>query len=716
MSNSQIQTKKTFCSICSAFCGFEADVSGNDIIEFRPDPSHPLSQGFSCSKGRQFPQLLNTSNRLTHTLKRDGDEFKAIDQQQALDEIAEQLADIRERHGPDAIALFSGNGVQFKGCTVPVFHAWLKGLGSRNMFSTMTIDQPAKIIATGRHGVWAGGRQSFDTADVAILIGNNVLVSSLNQISGPPGWRPGSIKEAKKRGLKLIVIDPRFTETAQLADVYLPIKPGQDATLLAGMIKLIVEKGLHDTEFCNRYVEGFDQLMTEVEPYNLDYVAQQCELDAELIEQAVALFSAAKSGCASSGTGPDMGPHPNLSEHLICSLNTICGRHNRAGDKVMSSLLTPNVAPMEAVVPWDFLPPLLNPAANTERSRVADAGQVYLEMPSSTLADEILTPGKGQIKALIVLGGNPVMSLPDRAKIKRALGELDLLVAIEVRQTDTTSMADYILPASYGLERAEMTSYADFVFDKPFHQYADKVVEPPGEASEEWVYLAELAKRLGTSIPLAGGDLAIENPNLTAIDVLNAIYPDDATKVSVNDIASHEGGHLYNEFSAIEVTPGFEGMNDKLQLMPEGVTEEFAILRKQLEAASLSSSTEDDQYLLICRRNKFVYNSMCHELSHSVTANPAYMHPDDITALGAKAGDVLSLTSKFGAIKTVIAEDAGLKRGVVSASHNFGDATNGQDSTNFASVAELLSMDHCNDPYARMPIMSAVPIQVSKTS
>ena len=284
-----MQTKETYCSICSAFCGFEADVEDNRIVEFRPDKSNPLSQGFSCSKGRQFPHLLDDGNRLLTTAKRVDGVLKPIESSQALDEIADKLTAIRNQHGAESIAIFSGNGVQFKGATVPVFRAWLEGLGSHNMFSTMTIDQPAKIIAVGRHGIWAGGSHSFDRADVAVLMVNNVVVSSLNQLSGPPGWRPGSIKEAKKRGLKLIVIDPRFTETAQLADLYLPIKPGEDAVLLAGMIKRIIDKGLHDANFCNKYVDDFEEFVKTLQPYDMDYVAQRTGVDAATLDTAAAV-------------------------------------------------------------------------------------------------------------------------------------------------------------------------------------------------------------------------------------------------------------------------------------------------------------------------------------------------------------------------------------------------------------------------------------------
>ena len=329
-------------------------------------------------------------------------------------------------------------------------------------------------------------------------------------------------------------------------------------------------------------------------------------------------------------------------------------------------------------------------------------------MPSSTLADEILTPGKGQIKALIVIGGNPVLSLPDKAKIKQALSALDLLICIDVRRTDTTALADYILPASYGLERPEITSYADFVFDKPFHQFAEKLIEPPGDATEEWIYLAELAKRMGLVLDLPGGQVDSQHSNEDFIGLLEKLYPAEATKVPIAEIASHRGGKLYEEFSDVTVMPAIEGMDDKFQLMPEGVAQEFAVLAKTLA----DQDSRDDRFLLICRRNKYVYNSMCHELPKSVTSNPVYMHPDDILSLGAEVGDRVALESDFGKIIAMLSADVTLRRGVVASSHNFGDDSNGQNNENFASVSELLSMENSNDNYARMPIMTAVPITV----
>lgn len=708
-------TKKTYCSICTAFCGFEADVEEGRIVDMRPDADHPMSRGFSCSKGRQCHHLLTANNRLPFTMKRIDGELQRIDKMQALDEIAARLERTRQKHGNTSIAVYCGNGVTFKTTPMPAVNAWLQGIGSHHLYTSLTIDQPAKIISAGRVGLWAGGTHDFESADVAMLIGNNVAISGLHVPGGPPGWRPGAIKEAKKRGLKFIVVDPRFTETAHLADLYLPIRPGEDATLLAGMINLIIDSGRIDKAFCDEFVAGFDQLHAALKPFTLDYVAQRCGLDARDIEKAVDIFTAAKRGTISSATGPDMGPHGNVTEHLISCVNILCGRFNRAGEiQEFPGLLMPDLPPVAAVVPRAFMPEKINPDANTQRSRLTGAQQVFKEMPTATLADEILTPGAGQIRALIVVGGNPLMSWPDQDKTRRALQSLDLLVCIDVRRSDTVAMAEYFLPASYGLERAEMTAYNDFMYNKPFQQFADKLIDPPGEACEEWIYLAQLAQRLGIAMTLPGGKLDVQQLPSSA-EFIQMLYPAGTTRVPVQEIMRHEGGKIFDQYARLEVLPKFEGMDDKLQLMPEGVVDEIELLLKT--PIGVEGAFGIDQaftHLLTSRRNKYVYNSMCHELPQTAKGNPAYLHPSDIAGLGARSGDVVRLVSAYGAINVQLAEDTALRPGVVSVSHAFGGVAVGEAGVEFATVSRLLSTDNTLDRIARMPIMSAVPVRFER--
>lgn len=691
-------TIKTYCSICSAFCGLQAEVEDNNIVALQPDPDHPMSKGFSCSKGRHFHHLVNADNRVTQCQKRQKAGWQHIDKNQALDEIADRITAIAKQHGPESIAVYCGNGVTFKALTMPAVHAFMEGFGSHQIYSSLTIDQPAKILAIGRHGVWAGGGHSFDSANVLMLLGNNVLVSGLHGPGGIPGWQPSELKKARERGLKLIVVDPRRTETARQADLYLPIKPGTDAAFLAGAINWILQQQLEDSAFCEQFTEGLDELKQAVAPYTLQNTAKITGLEQDLIEQAAKVFAESGRGTVGSATGPDMAPHANLTEHLIYSLNTLCGRHNREGDKVSTSLLTPDFPPMAAVVPTDFLPDTLNPAKNTTRSRLSGAHQLFKEMPTSTLADEILAPGKGQIRALLVIGGNPLLAIPEQDKTRQALQSLDLCVCIDGRESDTAALADYLLPASYGLERVEMTTFNETFWDQPFHQISQPVVTPPGDATEEYRYLAALAQRLGTGMRFNGGEIDTQAPP-EALELLELVYPEGTTKVPVRDIAAHPEGKIYSDYAAVEVIPAMEGMDDKLQFMPEGVSEEFALLAAQ-EPAS-----EAFQHLLICRRNPHVYNSMCHDFPQAPAHNPAWLHPDDLAEAGLSAGQQVWVESAAGRVQAKVDGDKTLRRGVVAMSHGFGGSRG-------TAVAALLSTAPSTDRYTQIPLMSAVPVRI----
>lgn len=696
-------TTKTFCSICSAFCGFEAEIKNNSIVSLTPDKTHPMSKGFSCSKGRNFHHLISSDKRISHCQKQNPDGWKNIPKNQALDDIATQLQSTIAEHGPESVAVYCGNGVTFKALTMPSIHAFMQGLGSHQVYTSLTIDQPAKITSVGRHGIWAGGIHSFESANVLMLIGNNPLVSGLHGPGSIPGWRPGALKEEKKRGLKLIVIDPRLTETAQQADFHLPIKPGTDAILLSGMINYILQNGLEDKPYCKKFTTGLTELATYVASYDLEKTATLTGLCTTQIKQATDLFISQERGTVSSGTGPDMAPHANLTEHLISSMNTLCGRVNRAGDIVSGSLLTPDFPPMEAAVPFGFLPEALNPAHNTKRSRVSGAHQLYKEMPTATLAEEILTPGKGQIKALLVVGGNPMLSIPDQDQTRKALETLDLLVCIDGRRSETAELASYFLPASYGLEKTDMTVFNDVFWGKPFHQISHPLVSPPDDACDEPLYLAALAQRLGTPMPYAGGDINTAKPP-TGVDMLSLIFPESMSKVAVHDIASHEGGHIYEQYSALEVIPAMEGMDDKLHFMPVGVADEFTALSEDI-----SNFSHDGDYLLICRRNPHVYNSMCHDFPQAPEDNPAWLHPDDIEKSGLQQGQRITITSEHGNIEATLQADKTMRAGVVSINHGFGG-------DHGVAVSQLLSTKESTDHYTRIPQMSALPVSISGIS
>ncbi|HJP41236.1 MAG TPA: molybdopterin-dependent oxidoreductase, partial [Dehalococcoidia bacterium] len=403
-----LETKQTFCRFCHAFCGIEADVEDGRVVKVRGDARNPMYRGYICVKGRQLPNQHYHPDRLLHSQKRMADgSFTGVPHQQAIDEVADRLQQIIRAHGPRAVASYGGtygfsypSSGQFAG-------AFMSAIGSKMTFSGGTIDQPAKPVARAYHGNWGAGPQMFDDADVWMLIGANPTVSMWG---GIPQYNPARrIHEAKKRGLQLIVIDPRRTEAADKAALFLQVKPGEDPTLLAGILRVILTEGLVDGDFISANVKGVEELREAVDPFTLDYVEDRAGVPAASVQQAARIFAAGTRGSVTSGTGPDFSPHANITEYLINSINTVCGRWLREGEQVPNPpvLGKPKQYFAQAItedVDWDARPKL----------RIRDLPITSIGPPTGAVAEEILTPGEGQIRALICYGSNPMAAWPDQ--------------------------------------------------------------------------------------------------------------------------------------------------------------------------------------------------------------------------------------------------------------------------------------------------------------
>jgi anaerobic selenocysteine-containing dehydrogenase len=704
--------KKTFCRICPAVCGLAVNVEDDRIVSIKADRDNPLSQGYSCLKGRSWEALRTSPRRLTQCLQRDPQtgEFVAVAKQGALDGIAEKMRSIIAEHGPRAVAAYIGTGGQIQSIGLSFLEAWLKGLGSSMLYTSMQIDQPAKGVAAEWHGVWAAGPQQFSTADVIMLIGCNPIVSSMSWLGGPPPWYPTALKQARKRGVKVIAIDPRVSETAACADIHLQLKPGEDATLMAAITRVILHEELFDRSFCDEHVHGIAELKGAVELFTPEYAAERAGLSADQIVAAARLFAGGTRGQAISGTGPSFAPHANVAEYLILVLNTLCGRWVRPDDRVNPpSVLLPDMPVPAQALPEPLIPPVFRPSANAERSRIGSVRKVYGAMPTAVLADEILLPGPGQIKALFVIGGNPAASFPDQEKTLRALRELELLVCIDVNRSETAEYAHYVLPATHPLEREDLGWSHTFFSEYPFSVYTEPMVSPIGEAEEEWRYLVELSARLGTPIQLPGGALDPKNPPPNRI-VNQMLWP--ASRVSIDEIASHPGGAMFDRFADVRAVAPLPEMKAYLQV---GAVEAMVELRAVYAEVRGATATGFD-FLLICRRAKNAVNSMHHELLNADARNPLYVHPDDLQHLGLNHGEIVRMRSEDGCVEAIVAADASMRRGVVSMYHSCGLPAAGRwNPAQGTAVARLISTDHHTDPITGMARQTAIPVSISRS-
>lgn len=706
----------TFCRICSPLCGLlvDVDAAAGRVTHVEGDPDHALTRGFTCPKGRRLGDLHHAPDRFLTAQRRGRDGLEPIPTDRAIDEVAARMRAILDEHGPESIALFVGTQTYTASLTYSFAGAWLRAVGSHKRFSTMTIDQSAKWVAQARLGMWAAGRQRFEDSDVWMLVGTNPLVSMQGgDLTGFPvhdGLR--RLEEARRRGMRLIVVDPRRTETAAHADLHLQLVPGTDVALFAAMARTILAEALHDAEFCDRWADGLDALRAAVDGVTAEVASRATGVDAALVVEAARAFGGARRGMAKTGTGPDMGPHANVAEHLVQALNVVCGRYPRAGDRYAGSGVLSGRRRLRAQA--------IGPMRTWERGFRSRFGVGLLmgELPSPTLPDEILEPGDGQVRALLVAGGNPAAAFPDQARIVDALRALELLVTIDPFPTETAQLAHYVIAPTMQLERADDTRGYEHLFSEPFAQHTGPVLARPGDVIEDWELFYELASRMGLVLNVGSRVWEPGTPRPASEELLESF----AQRAQVPYAAVRAQPHG----ACFDVTPTLVGPPDddargRFALLPGDVAEELRaalddLLHAPVRATSVTTASAGAArpFRLVVRRSRHTMNSLGRRVPIGLPYNPAFLHPDDLAALGASEGDVLTITSDHGEIHGVAAGDVTLRRGAVSMTHCFG-ALGGDDDDPFeygANPARLLSLTEHRQPISAMPWMSAVPVSV----
>jgi anaerobic selenocysteine-containing dehydrogenase len=659
-----------------------------------------MTQGYACIKGLQLGEIHQGPQRLLRPLERQPDgSFQEIDAETALDRIAARLKTIMAAHGPDALGLYRGTQHYSNTTAFHMMSAFIRATGTRSRFSTMTIDQSAKWVVDQRLGVWAAGRHTFASSDVWMFVGYNPLVS-VQSINGfQPLNATKTLKAAKQRGMKLIVIDPRQTETARYADVHLQLYPGEDVAVLSGLLHIILREGWQDQAFCDAWVADLPALKAALDPYTPAWVAARAGVSADDLYTAARIFAhECRRGVATGGTGADMGPYSNLAEQLLETLNVVCGRYNRAGDRVdnpgaMCAARSPRAEVIAPSRSWE----------TGRQSRVRNLGMLYGEKMTGVLAEEILTPGPGQIRAMIVDGGNPANALPNRSKALQALNSLELLVAIDPYMSETARCAHYILPPTMMLERPDIPAmFEKTAFPAPFAQYAPAIVSPPAgsDVMEDWYVFWAIARRLG--LPMEFNGQALDMSVAPDTDQLLDILLQDAA-VPVAEMRRYPGGKIF-DVGDIYVSPASEKRaGNRFVVAAADVQSELAAVYARVPVSAAHPLR------LSVRRSRQVMNSTYRDIAaiyKQLPENPLWMHPDDLASLGLSDGQTVTVASAHGQIRVPVSADKTMKVGVVSLSHCWG----GQ--SGYASN-DLISGDpEHSEPINGMPWYTGVPVAV----
>jgi anaerobic selenocysteine-containing dehydrogenase len=737
------RTALRICPLCEACCGLEVQVDdAGRIGTIRGDAADVFSAGFLCPKGVALKDLHDDPDRLRTPLIRRGARFVEASWDEAFAEIERRLLPLRDAHGKDSVALSLGNPSAHKMGLLLYMPRLLKALGTRNFFSASTLDQMPKQLSNGlMYGHWLSmAVPDIERSDFLLVLGANPMASN-GSLWTVPDFR-GKAKAMKARGGRLVVIDPRRTETAALADAHHFIRPGGDVFLLLGMVHTLFAEGLVKLGRLQPHVAGLDALQDAVQPFGADAMAARCGIDAQTVRSLARELAAAERGCVYGRLGTCVQAYGTTCSWLIDVLNILSGHLDEPGGAMFPRAAA--FAANTAGTPGRGR----GIVTGRHRSRVSGAPEVYGELPMTCLAEEIETPGDGQVKALITIASNPVLSAPNGPRLAKALEGLDFMLSLDIYLNETTRHADVILP---GLSALEDTHY-DVAFPqfsvRNHARYSPAVLAPPEGSPAEWETLLRLAALLqGRG---AQADIGALDDALVAEDV-RKLAGDQADAV-MQMVSTHRGPERLLDL-ALRSGPfgdGFgrrpEGLTlDRLKAAPHGIdlgplaprvpellrTPSGCIelappsllddLRRVAADVGADTSDATGDAVIIGRRQVRSNNSWMHNLP-TLAKGPfrctALVHPQDAARWGLQHGGQARISrAEDQSIDVQVEVSDEMMPGVISLPHGWGHTLPGarlavateRPGANLNAVLD----DSLRDPLSGNAVLGGVAVRIA---
>ena len=760
------QTQHRTCNLCEAMCGVtittDLDLDGETeiVTSIKGDANDPFSRGHICAKAIGLKSLHEDPDRLRFPLKRTGTEWEEISWEQAYDEVEQGIRGVQTRHGKHAVGFYVGNPtVHNLGATLMIAPL-MAGLHSRNKFSATSVDQLPHMLAA----LQMFGHQlllpipDLDRSDFMLMLGANPAASNGSLMSA--GDVMGRIKSIKARGGRVVVLDPRRTETAEQFEHHF-IKPGSDVYFLAAVLHVLFAEKLVTLGHLRDHVHGLDVLQAAVLSFTPEAAAAATGISATDIRQLARDFAAAEHAVCYGRMGICTQAWGGLSAWLVNAINIVTGNLDVPGGGMFTH-------PAVDLVGLTSTSPALCGSFNRYQSRVRGLPEFNGELPVAVLAEEILTPGKHQIRAMITHAGNPVLSTPNGRQLDEAFSQLEFMVSIDFYLNETTRHANIILPPTGPLEHGHYDLLFNTISVRNVSKYTPALIEPPENTRHDWQILLELAARLNSNTPVEkmiwgnvkqlvnklgpegildimlqtgsyghqafGMGNALHSTVNTLLALLEKLPPARAMVRQLRHLvqASPVSGKAQGlslavlkdnphglDLGALETSllQRLCTTDGKVALAPHMYLPELERARQSLAAAKPAKAGE---MLLIGRRHIRSNNSWLHNslpLIKGKNRCTALIHPDDAVALSIQDGDDLRVTSRVGDIVLPAELCADIMPGVISVPHGFGHHREGTQ----LSIAEGragVSMNDVTDELmidalSGTAVLNGIPVRVS---
>ncbi|MFQ3580426.1 MAG: molybdopterin oxidoreductase family protein [Chloracidobacterium sp.] len=659
------------CNLCEALCGLEITLKDGAITRIEGDRQDPFSRGYVCPKGVALQDLHDDPNRLRHPVRRTpGGTWQRIAWESAFDEIATRLRDIQSRHGLNAVATYQGNPAVHNFGTVLSFPSFVRTLKTRNIYSASSVDQLPHMVAA--HAMFGHGLllpvPDVDRTEFFLVMGANPVVSNGSLMTAPGMSR--RLEALRRRGGKLVVVDPRRTETAALADQHLFIRPGTDAYLLLGMLHVIFADGLVRLGRLAAFTDGVEALAAIVRDFPPARVAAATGISATTIETLARAFATAPVAVCYGRVGLSIQPFGTTAQWLVNALNIVTGNLDREGG---------------AMFPKAALDPLERFTAGhlgAWKSRVRGLPEFAGELPVAALAEEILTPGKGQVRALVTIAGNPVLSTPNGKQLEAALQTLEFMASVDIYINETTRHAHIILPPTGTLEHENYAAIFHHLSVRNTVKYSPALFAPAADTRHDWQIFLELETRLASRTPFEALKAQVRRGIRLGLGVDGmldlafrfgpygtGLFGDGLTLAKVK-AAVHgiDLGPLQPALPARLWTK-----NKRIALAPELLTRDMTRVRAALDDAL--AEPLNGHLLLIGRRQLRSNNSWMHNSERLVRGKERctlLVHPQDAQRHGIVSGQVVNVVSRVGSIRAPVEVSDEVMPGVVSLPHGWG--------------------------------------------